>query len=137
MAAWGPPQARDHFPAHKPEYIAEKKAQGHGMANLNDQVQLTGWSTPKSWDAAGGLDSNRTNRQNTGGPCLRDQALGLGSTSSTAPTKSIGQLNPHHSRWLMGYPVEWLSCVDWETLSSRKSLRSLSEQRGIQSVDRK
>lgn len=32
------PQARDHFPAHSPDYIAEKKAQGHGMANLNDQI---------------------------------------------------------------------------------------------------
>jgi hypothetical protein len=32
------PQARDHFPAHRPEYIAEKKAQGHGMSNLNDSI---------------------------------------------------------------------------------------------------
>jgi len=35
---WPTPQARDHFPAHKPEYIAAKKAQGHGMSNLNDAV---------------------------------------------------------------------------------------------------
>ena len=27
---------RGTMPAHKPEYIAAKKAQGHGMANLND-----------------------------------------------------------------------------------------------------
>ena len=33
---WPTPQARDHMPAHKPEYIAAKKAQGHGMANRND-----------------------------------------------------------------------------------------------------
>ena len=32
------PQARDHFPPHSPEYIAKKKAEGHGMANLNDTV---------------------------------------------------------------------------------------------------
>lgn len=32
------PQARDHMPVHTPEYIAEKKAQGHGMSNLNDQI---------------------------------------------------------------------------------------------------
>jgi hypothetical protein len=35
---WPTPQARDHFPAHKPEYIAAKKAQGHGMSNLNDAI---------------------------------------------------------------------------------------------------
>lgn len=34
------PQSRDHFPAHTPEYVAEKKAQGHGMANLNDTLAM-------------------------------------------------------------------------------------------------
>jgi hypothetical protein len=37
-ASWPTPQARDHFPAHTPEYVASKKALGHGMANLNDVV---------------------------------------------------------------------------------------------------
>ena len=35
---WPTPTARDHFPPHKPEYIAAKKAEGHGMSNLNDAV---------------------------------------------------------------------------------------------------
>ena len=47
---WPTPVARDHFPAHSQEYIAAKKAQGHGMANLNDHAQLTGWSTPTVMD---------------------------------------------------------------------------------------
>ena len=38
---WATPQARDHFPSHKPEYIAAKKAQGHGMRNLNDEVSMS------------------------------------------------------------------------------------------------
>nr|WP_295441192.1 hypothetical protein [uncultured Thiodictyon sp.] len=56
---WPTPQARDHFPAHTPEYIAAKKAQGHGMSNLNDRVGgqlnptwvewLMGW--PLGWTA--------------------------------------------------------------------------------------
>lgn len=49
LAGWATPQTRDHFPAHTPEYIAAKKAQGHGMQNLNDQVPmalLAGWPTP-------------------------------------------------------------------------------------------
>ncbi len=63
---WPTPQARDHFPAHPPEYIAEKKAQGHGMANLNDTVQLAAWPTPmagtpaqKGYNAAGNTDYSR------------------------------------------------------------------------------
>jgi hypothetical protein len=41
--------ARDHFPPHSDEYIAEKKAQGHGMANLNDYVANWGTPTARDW----------------------------------------------------------------------------------------
>lgn len=37
-AQWATPQARDHFPPHTPRYIADKKAQGHGMRNLTDEI---------------------------------------------------------------------------------------------------
>ena len=40
------PTARDHMPPHSPEYIAAKKAQGHGMGNLNDQI---GGSLNPTW----------------------------------------------------------------------------------------
>ena len=50
------------------------------------------------------------------------------SSSSHAETEKPGQLNPVFVCWLMGYPDEWLSCVDWETRSSRKSLRSSSQR---------
>jgi len=32
------PQARDHFPSHSEAYINKKRAEGHGMKNLNDQI---------------------------------------------------------------------------------------------------
>jgi hypothetical protein len=35
---WATPCARDHMPAHSPEYIAAKKAEGHGMKILTDQA---------------------------------------------------------------------------------------------------
>ena len=46
LANWGTPQARDHFPAHSEQYVAQQKAKGHGMQDLNDQVMLAGWPSP-------------------------------------------------------------------------------------------
>lgn len=56
---WPTPQQRDYFPAHTPEYIAAKKALGHGMQNLNDSVVLAGWPTPAASDGSGGGQAKR------------------------------------------------------------------------------
>lgn len=101
MAGWPTPTARDHFPAHSEEYIAAKKAQGHGMANLNDLVQ----------------QANGSARLTANGELL---------TGSPAETESGGQLNPAHSRWLMGYPPEWDDCAVTATPLSPRKLRSSS-----------
>ena len=61
-ALWPTPMARDHFPAHTPEYVAEKKALGHGMSNLNDTVASL-WPTPSVACATGGQSSRSGDRK--------------------------------------------------------------------------
>lgn len=99
FTGWPTPTARDHFPAHSEEYIAAKKAQGHGMANLNDLVQQAN------------------------GPA-RFTACGQMLTGSSAGTESGGQLNPAHPRWLMGYPAEWCDFAPTATPSTSSKRRS-------------
>jgi hypothetical protein len=65
---WPTAQARDGMPPHSPEYIAAKKAEGHGMANLNDYMALTQWTTVSASDSA-----NRRNRYAQGGSPLTMQ----------------------------------------------------------------
>jgi len=57
-------------------------------------------------------------------------------TGFSAGTESTGQLNPEHSRWLMGFPAGWTSCAPTETQSSRK-LPNLSSVPTLRAAARK
>lgn len=91
LAGWPTPQARDHFPPHTEEYIAEKKAQGHGMANLNDVALLAGWATPSAttWGDTPESHLERKRKANEAG-----SAMGVAVTNLDVQAQLAGWVTP-------------------------------------------
>ena len=103
LAGWRTPTCQSPNSLRGNGQDPEKRlAQGHAV-NLTDEV---------NW-----LKNNPQPARLT--------ATGEMLTGSTAGMESGGQLNPAHSRWLMGLPPEWDACAPTVTPSSRKSRKPL------------
>lgn len=151
LAGWPTPIKQDAASSARTTTDGEKWQSDHRLSACHtslDAARLAGWATPAASNGERGGSIRQAmlevrpsghhpakplehmaqlvNLDTVNGPA-RLTADGQMLTGSSAGMESGGQLNPEHSRWLMGYPPAWCDCAVTATQSSRKRRPSSSK----------
>jgi hypothetical protein len=120
VAGWPTTKRDDGVKSIRSHEGAMNEFERKGVNDLTVAANLTHWHTPVVRDHRNSAGDGTNPRD------LPRQVSGVLPTGSPASTEKRGQLNPAHSRWLMGLPAEWDACAPTETASSLRKRRNLS-----------